>query len=361
MDRKLEADYGLLPRGPSAGTVRGKSVGSMDLLPVTNSIVPGVMRSLLQSRVDNMEMLEWQEGGGEEEAEAEAAAEQVEMGAEKDAPAADQAPPARKFNQATICGIDKRPFFPTVLFLSLTWSMCMTCLQHSIVLELFGSAVFFYFLAMYIITIGAALYTSLSNPGLLPEEQYKRLQAGEIRLPERAHKHWLYKRPVLRFHQYCRWVTNAIGYRNHRPYMVMLLGFVGIAVSDAVMDLILIPASFVTGSWTCLGELLLVAHLLYSVYFAWYSGPLLRQHTSFICRNELTQEWKRDEFYVMHDEETGEPIPVNELDTETYNQGFDANAFEYDGSRNKYDQGDWMQNCIVFWLTPRDDDGTGEF
>merc|ERR1719277_1785341 len=103
----------------------------------------------------------------------------------------------------------------------------------------------------------------------------------------------------------------------------MLLGFVSIAVSDALMDLILIPASFVTGSWTFFGQLLLVAHLLYSMYFAWYSIPLLRQHTSFICRNELTQEWKRDEFYIIRDEETGEPIPVNELDTDTYNLHFD--------------------------------------
>jgi len=233
-------------------------------------------------------------------------------------------------------------------------------LQRSVVMKLFGSAhCTVFFLAMYIVTIGAALYTSLANPGLISEEQFRKLQGGEMSLPERAHKHWLYKRPVLRFHQYCRWVTNCIGYRNHRTYMVMLAGFVCIAVSDSVMDLVLIPVNLMVGSW--LSSLMLIAHLLYSIYFAWYSGPLLRQHASFICRNELTQEWKRDEFYIIRDEETGEPIPVNELDTETYNLHFDNNAFEYDPSKNKFDKGNWVDNCLAFWLTSRDDAGTGEF
>merc|ERR1719384_1780089 len=138
--------------------------------------------------------------------------------------------------------------------------------------------------------------------------------------------------------------------------MVMLLGFVSIAVSDSLMDFILIPVNLMVGS--LISSLLLLMHLMYSMYFAWYSIPLLRQHTSFICRNELTQEWKRDEFYIIRDEETGEPIPVNELDTDTYNLYFDNNAFEYDSSKNKFDKGNWMDNCLAFWLTPRDDAGT---
>merc|ERR1719469_649380 len=234
----------------------------------------------------------------------------------------------------------------------------MTFIQRSVVLKLFGSAYCsVLFLAMYVVTIGAALYTSLANPGLISEEQFRKLQAGEIKLPQRAHKHWLYRRPVKRFHQYCRWVTNCIGYKNHRSYMVMLLGFVTIAVSDAVMDLVLIPANLMSG--TLLSTFMLLVHLLYSVYFAWYSGPLLRQHAAFICRNELTQEWKRDDFYIIRDEETGEPIPVSELDTEVYNRYFDLNAFEYDSSKNQFDKR-WVDNCIAFWCTPRSDEGTGE-
>merc|ERR1719497_246546 len=81
------------------------------------------------------------------------------------------------------------------------------------------------------------------------------------------------------------------------------------------------------------------------------------KHSAFICRNELTQEWKRDEFYIIRDEETGEVIPVNELDTEVYNQYFDLNAFEYDASKNKYDSGEWVQNCLTFWFTSRDENG----
>lgn len=347
MDCKMEAERSeLLPRGPSAlSAARGKST---DMLSMSNSIVPGPTRSLLQSRIDHQEMLEWQEGGGETLQDAH----QGEAIPE---------PTLRKFDHPTICGIDKRPFFPTVLFVSLVWSLCMTKLQSMVFTRLFASAhCTVIFLAMYIITIGAAMHTSLSNPGLLSEEQFRRLQAGEIALPARAHKHWLYRRPVLRFHQYCRWVTNCIGLRNHRSYMVMLCGFVTIAVSDAVVDLVLIPANFTMdgASWTT--ALLLLVHLVYSVYFAWYSAPLLRQHAAFIYRNELTQDWKRDTFYIIRDEETGEAIPVNNLDTETYNRYFDANAFEYDASKNPLDKG-WVNNCLAFWLTSRSEEELGEF
>jgi len=140
--------------------------------------------------------------------------------------------------------------------------------------------------------------------------------------------------------------------------MVMLFGFVSMAVSDLIMDAVLVPTNWSRGD-VC-NELALVLHLLYSTYFTWYSIPLLRQHAAFIYRNELTQEWKRDDFYVVHDEETGEPISVNDMNNETYNKYFDDNAFEYDPSRNPCDKG-WANNCLVFWLTPRDEDELGEF
>jgi len=297
--------------------------------------------------VDHQEMVQWQEGGGEE------ALQELE-GQAPEAPA-----PLRRFDHPTICGIDKRPFFPAVLILSLLWSMCMMRLQSSVVAQLSGGSdrCKTFFFCLYMFTIGSAVYTSLANPGLMPAEHFEKWRAGERSLPLRAHKHWLYKRPVLRFHQYCRWITNAVGLQNHRAYMCMLIGFVAVAVCDAVLDLILIPMHFTTGTWTA--EILLLLHFVYSSYFAWYATPLLRQHTAFICRNELTQEWKKDEFYIVYSEITGEKISVNELENEEYNRLFDR--FIYDPSRNPFDKG-WVQNCLTFWFTDRSDPNEwGEF
>lgn len=61
-------------------------------------------------------MVQWQEGGGE-------AALQNSEGSTP------EPPQPWKFDHPTICGIDKRPFFPTVLILSLLWSVCMMSLQ----------------------------------------------------------------------------------------------------------------------------------------------------------------------------------------------------------------------------------------
>jgi len=265
----------------------------------------------------------------------------------------------RNYNHSTICGIDKRPFFPCVLLVSLLWSMSMLGLQSMVVSSIFGSSrrCVLFFLSLYSTTIWAAMYTSLADPGLMNEEHHQKWRAGQTSMPRRAHKHWLYRRPVLRFHQYCRWVTNCVGLRNHRSYMIMLAGFVTIAVLDAFLDFILVLVHWRGGSWTV--ELLLLLHLAYSSYFAWYSVPLLRQHAGFLIRNELTQEWKRDDFNIVYCKATGEKITVNELDTEEYNRRFDE--FEYDPSRNPFDKG-WWRNLLNFWIAPRGDpEEWGEF
>mmetsp|Transcript_18 Transcript_18/g.50 ORF Transcript_18/g.50 Transcript_18/m.50 type:complete len:358 (-) Transcript_18:47-1120(-) len=311
------------------------------------SIVPEAGRSLLQSRVDHQDFVTWQEGGGEEQEQADSLGESLPV------PAA-----SKKYDHPTICGIDKRPFFPTVLIVSLLWSMGMTWLQSLVVSDLFGgtSGVNVFFLFVYTATIGTALHTSLSNPGLMPEEAFRKWQDGRTTLPKRAHKHWLYRRPVLRFHQYCRWVTNCVGLRNHRSYMLMLIGFVTISISDVLIDLLLVPVHLSRGAYG--SELLCLVHLLYSAYFAWYATPLLRQHAAFVMRNELTQEWKRDDYYVVYDEH-GNKTHVNDLDTEDYNRLFDE--FQYDPSLNPYDKG-WVHNCLVFWTTSRhDEEQAGDF
>lgn len=317
---------------------------------MSQSLVPGASRSLLQLRSDHQVMLEFQEGMGgiAEHSEAE--------GLGTSAPAV---PSSRREQDGTIWGMDKRPFFPAVLFGSLLWSMYMTRLQGMVMTQMFGSAqrCRTFFLAMYLVTISSAAYTAMSNPGLMPEELYRRWQAGHLSLPQRAHKHWLYRRPILRFHQYCRWVTNCIGLRNHRAYMIMLAGFVTIGVVDALLDLVLVTAHFRESTWS--EEILLLLHFAYSLYFSWYATPLLRQHSAFILRNELTQEWKRDAYYVVRSDVTGEVAPVTELDPEEYNNKFDE--FIYEPSRNPFDKGP-IQNCLNFWLTDRSDpDELGEF
>jgi len=299
--------------------------------------VPELSVGFLQSRIDHQEMVQWQEGGGE-------AALQNSEGSTP------EPPQPWKFDHPTICGIDKRPFFPTVLILSLLWSVCMMSLQIEAAAAMFGGAYrcHTFFFLLYTFTIGSAVYTSLANPGLMPVDEFEKWQAGERPLPMRAHKHWLYKRPVLRFHQYCRWITNAVGLKNHRAYMCMLIGFVSVAVCDALLDLVLIPMRFPSGSF--ISNILLLLHLVYSCYFAWYATPLLRMHSAFICRNELTQEWKNDEFYIVYSDVSGEKIAVNELDTDEYNRLFDD--FIYDSSKNAFDKG-WVKNCLTFWLTNR--------
>jgi len=257
--------------------------------------------------------------------------------------------------------MDARPFFPAALGLSLLWSMCMIRLQSSVEMDLFGASWKhnWTFIGIYAGTIGFMSFTALADPGMMDADLYRKWQAGEMSMPQRAHKHWLYKRPILRFHQYCRWITNGIGLSNHRQYILMLVGLVLISVMDFVIDFILVFGNLFSGH--LFSESMLVMHLAYSGYFAYYTVPLLRQHAGFVARNELTQEYKRDDHYVVHDEESGEMIRVTELEAEEYNEALDGDKFIYDPERNPWDKG-WQYNCWVFWCMPRE--GThalGEF
>merc|ERR1712232_733534 len=125
---------------------------------------------------------------------------------------------------------------------------------------------------IYSITICTMVYVSMCNPGLMPADDFEKFERGEGNLPKRSFKHWLYKRPVLRFHQYCRWVTNAIGLRNHREYMVMLIGFVSMALLDVAVDALHILPRLarprLSGADLTVDAAMLL-HLVYSCYFAW--------------------------------------------------------------------------------------------
>merc|ERR1719510_1109335 len=94
----------------------------------------------------------------------------------------------------------------------------------------------------------------------------------------------------------------------------------------------------------------LFLHLAYSVMLTALAAPILRLHIGFISRNELANEWKRNEFYVITSARTGKSVPVNDLSDDEFNERFDA--FEYDKKRNVYDK-NIPSNCWTFWCTPR--------
>eukprot|EP00927_Polykrikos_kofoidii_P078606 TRINITY_DN75410_c0_g1_i1.p1 TRINITY_DN75410_c0_g1~~TRINITY_DN75410_c0_g1_i1.p1 ORF type:complete len:380 (-),score=55.49 TRINITY_DN75410_c0_g1_i1:38-1177(-) len=303
----------------------------------SGSFLPGAGTEMLRSRTDYQEIVSWQEG----------------VDADKDEESAEETRQAGKLPDIPmVCGADKRPFFPAVLVVSLLWSVAMLSVQSSFMADMFGGAFRWTtaFLLVYIVTIVCMAYTALADPGTMSEDMFVKWQAKQVQLPARAHKHWLYRRPILRFHQYCRWVTNCVGLRNHREYMIMVAGFVIIAVTDVIVDSVLFIARLTSGSWV--SEIIVLAHLIYSGYFAYYTIPLLRLHSAFVFKNELTQEWKTDDFYVVPDKVTGEPVWVNDLDEEEFDDRFDE--FQYDPSRNRFDKG-WQHNCWVFWCTPRHD------
>jgi hypothetical protein len=335
--------------GATPASWQGRSIS----MPASG-FMPSISAPMLQSRVDHEALIEFMEGGGRAES------------------AAVEPTPGRKkvHDVPMLFGMDQRPFFPAVLITSLVWSMLMTRTQGEVVERVFGPSIHWnaMFLLLYATTIFTMVFVSLCDPGLMSEELFKRTQAEEVpekHYPQRAFKHWLYRRPVLRFHQYCRWVTNSIGLRNHREYMVMLAGFATIGTLDTIVDalhLILRLGALFTESFfeNLVTDIMIVLHLAYSAYFAWYCIPLLRMHVGFVCRNELTKEWQNDLYQVVVID--GETVSANDLDPETYNWYFDKDAFQYDSKINPWDKADWKLNCWTFWCTPRYTPGQlGEF
>eukprot|EP00928_Gymnodinium_smaydae_P086893 TRINITY_DN71295_c0_g1_i1.p1 TRINITY_DN71295_c0_g1~~TRINITY_DN71295_c0_g1_i1.p1 ORF type:complete len:348 (-),score=52.42 TRINITY_DN71295_c0_g1_i1:140-1183(-) len=339
----------LIPKRLSSGGFGPRSSGQVQ---DATGFIPSYATSMLSSRIANTEMMQWQEGAGSGELE----------GVDEESPQEKAQPKPYKPELVPYLNMDKRPFYPAALMLSILWSALMTKLQSWAVAELFGDIlgwhVSFFFFSLYSVTIYCFAYTSLCNPGMLREDLYKKWLSEGGDLPQRCAKHWLYRRPIMRLNHYCRWTTNVIALNNHREFMIMLGGFCTIACLDTVIDIVLVPLHLFVGTWT--GQFFLTLHLAYSAFLARSTIPLLRQHVGHIRRNELVQEWKRDDFYVIKDKLTGEVKWVPDLDTETYNEYFDE--FTYDPTRNKWDKGSPEANCWTFWFTPRwPEDQVGEF
>mmetsp|Transcript_66736 Transcript_66736/g.157146 ORF Transcript_66736/g.157146 Transcript_66736/m.157146 type:complete len:360 (+) Transcript_66736:36-1115(+) len=257
-----------------------------------------------------------------------------------------------KFEARLVCGVfDERPFFPTVLLVTLLLgAWCMLTEQRALIREMCGGSWLFtnFFVVLYIVTLGCLLTCLLSDPGQMNKRKYTELQNAGLPLPKRAHKAWLYKRPILRFDHYCRWVTNVIGLNNHREFMVMCTGLATVAMLGVAVDAALLL-------W-CLPQfrfpIFVILHLAYSAIFAKYIMPIFTIHVGFVSRSELAKDYKNDEFWVLIDQETGESTPAKDLDADVYNDAFDNDLLTYDGTRNPWDKG-WFDNCMTFWCIPR--------
>jgi len=266
--------------------------------------------------------------------------------------------------EGCLCGLDTRPLLPIGLFIStLLGGICMLVCQLPVLNSLIGGFEFVLgmfiaiFSILYLVTLGTTVYCALSDPGQLRRDYSQRytamepLSQGQTRsqppLPKRAHKTWLYRQPVRRYDHYCRWVTNCIGLLNHREFFIMVCGLVVIAVLGTAIDLVALIAVFSRANW--LARIAVLLHLFYSVVLMALAGPILRIHVGLVLRNELANEWKRNDFYVVMGKHGG-LISVNELSDDEFNARFDT--FTYDKSRNSFDKG-WADNCWSFWCIPR--------
>jgi len=292
-------------------------------------------------------------------------------------------------NESCCCGISRRPLLPLLLVTStISGAVHMFMVELPLLQDEFDGlsramqCISYSFLALYMVTLLCMAYAALRQPGQLKREDqheaYARLQQGsgspltedtcqgdgaseeqqDPPLPKRCHKTWQYPLPIRRYDHYCRWLANCIGLLNHREFVVMLTGLVAIGILGSLLDVfLLIATARETDQWRT--SVFLVLHLAYSLILTSLVGPIFRLHVGFISRNELANEWKRHDYYVITSRQTGKPVPVNELSDDEFNERFDA--FEYDKTKNPFDSGT-ARNCWVFWCTPRCSQGQlGEF
>jgi len=273
----------------------------------------------------------------------------------------------------TIFGIDTRPVLPIGLLLTtVAGVICMSVCQLPVLASIVGAPFWLFipgWLILSFVALGTTWYCIWCDPG-----QLKRGHASQqalvgspggsqnpAPLPKRTHKAWLYKQPIRRYDHYCRWVTNCIGLRNHREFMVMCATLILMALIGMAVDLVVTIGVIANQMYALL--IIVLCHLVYSVVLLALVGPILKIHLGLVSRNELAAEWKRNEFYVADTGGKhggyGERVPVNELSDDEFNALFDS--FVYDKRRNRWDKG-MVENCTTFWCTPRDAPGElGEF
>ncbi|CAK0892490.1 unnamed protein product [Prorocentrum cordatum] len=270
--------------------------------------------------------------------------------------------------ESKVCGVDKRPLLPCALACSTLASLAFV---HQIEFRLVEQAFYrpalveYVVLGLHAVTMVCMAITAFKDPGQLEPAADRasaalmsaepspaddgQASAGAGALPPRAHKSWMYARPIRRYDHYCRWVVNVIGLSNHREFILMVTGLALICVSGFLIDGWLAYHLFCHGVdrtlLTCVG-----LHACYLTILGYCVMPIFRLHVGFVCRNELAQEWIRNTFYVLQHKTTGDWISVNELSDDDYNERLETAV--YDKSLNQFDQG-CLHNCAVFWCTTR--------
>lgn len=261
-----------------------------------------------------------------------------------------------------VCGIDKRPWLPVVLVLSTVlffaffaweplWIFAGGFNKTYVTLLVLTSLVTFWTLAMM-------WYSAVSDPGQIEPCQLLDID-DEENLPPRAHKSWQYPRPVLRYDHYCRWTHNTIGLRNHRAFILMLMGLVAIALSGLCVDIgILIDVGQQCNSegfdFNLLKRALFASsHMACCIYLLKILRPMALCHFRLITRNELNYEDVNNFHAVVPHSSMGENVPPSDLEENGLGHEYEPDTLVYYAPRNPYDKGIW-HNCFSFWCTPRD-------
>ena len=212
-------------------------------------------------------------------------------------------------------------------------------------------------------------YCACADPGQV--KQTRKMKIGAVDpmhieegIPRRAHKSWQYSRPICRYDHYCKWVKDVIGLLNHREFVIVVGGLLLIGVLGIMVDIWL--AILIAEKGFFKFEILVALHLGYSVALVAIDGPIFKIHFELISRNEMAQEWKKNEHYVANNTSIGDNVPVEDLEDDEYNELFDSDSFAivHKGvtvEEHPFDNG-CFTNCLNFWCQPRwTSDEKGEF
>mmetsp|Transcript_55588 Transcript_55588/g.129411 ORF Transcript_55588/g.129411 Transcript_55588/m.129411 type:complete len:369 (-) Transcript_55588:61-1167(-) len=331
--------------------------------PVRARSVPRSRSGFMGARTrSNLQVtLAWLEGEGEEKATQRESSETKERCEHVDVVAERSAVFQKQKESRTLFGVRKQLLLPACLFVStVAGGALLLGLQRCAARASFLGSLGFtrLIVCIHAVTLACMAFVAFSDPGRLYVERWTERASGAA-LPRRAHKCWRYDEPILRFDHYCRWIDNCIGLKNHREFMIMTTGLALLAILGLCIDLCFGVACFRARVLDSTRVASLAVHLVYSASLAYFVVPIFRLHAGFISRNELAKEWKRDDYYVVRKSLTGDPVRVNDLSVDEYNEYFDL--FEYDPLRNPFDRG-CCSNCQTFWCTVRRAPGQlGEF
>ncbi|CAE7806103.1 ERF2 [Symbiodinium sp. CCMP2592] len=243
-------------------------------------------------------------------------------------------------SQFTFCGVDVTPALPVVLPTSTVLSSMITFFllwkSHMVIMASI-------FAVLSLATHTFMGYSAIADPGQMEEDP---AEGGE--LPPRAHRSWLYPRPILRHDHYCKWIHNVIGLRNHRAFMAMLVGMALLGMAGLLVDVWFLATFLVKGVQAQLILLLCLLHVGYSLIFLRLELQVLYIQLGLVSRNELNSEWKEDKFWTAPS-----GVSAKDLDVEEYNALLDNEALVYDASRNRFDKG-LFNNCWAFWCRSRE-------